>query len=310
MTLTELRYIVALAQERHFGRAAAKCCVSQPTLSVAIRKVEDELGVRLFERGTTEAILTAIGEKVVVQAQRALDEAALVTEVAHQGRNQLHGPLRLGVIHTVGPYLLPELIPALKRRAPAMPLTIEESTTPKLDLLLKRGLLDVIIVALPHDEPGIVTGALYDEPFQVVVPRDHAWKKRRAVSPKELAGDTLLVLQAGHCFRDQVLNTCPELSRPDREFMQGNSLETIRSMVASGLGITVLPCSALAHRFRSDLVRAIPFEPPVPSRRIALAWRNSFARLKAIEVLRASIHALRIPCLTPLADEPPPAVAR
>lgn len=297
MTLQELRYLAALAQERHFGHAAEKCAVSQPTLSVAIHKLEEELGVRLFERGTTRAIPTEIGEKVVAQAQRVLDEAALVREVAHEVCDQLVGPLKLGLIPTVGPYLLPEVVPILRQKAPAMPLTIEENITANLAVLLKGGSLDVIILALPFEEPGVNVLPLYDEPFEIVVPRGHRWEKRQTIKAGELRTENMLLLNAGHCFRDQVLNACPELSRPDKDLMRGNSLETIRSMVASGFGISVVPCSALLQRHHSKLLRAIPFEEPAPSRRIALAWRKSFARPNAIEVMRESILALKVPCL-------------
>jgi LysR family transcriptional regulator, hydrogen peroxide-inducible genes activator len=297
MTLKEFRYIVALAQERHFGRAAAKCFVSEPTMSVAIHKIEEELGVRLFERGKTHVVATEIGARIAVQAQRVLDEAALVRKVAHQGRDQLSGPLKLGVIPTIGPYVLPAVVPILRQRAPGMPLALEENITANLAVLLRRGALDAIILTLPFEEPGAVVLPLYDEPFKVVVPDGHRWENRRAIKASELESETVLLLHGGHCFRDQVLGTCPALSRPDADLTQGNSLEAIRSMVASGFGITVLPCSTLPRNHHARLLREIAFEGPVPSRRVALAWRKSFTRPEAIEVLRESIIEVRIPCL-------------
>ena len=303
MTLNELRYIVAVAQERNFRRAAARCFISQPALSLAIQKLEEELGVQLFERSKTEMAITPIGERVIEQAQRALEEVARIQEIVHQGKDQLVGPLRLGVIYTVGPYLLPDLIPALHEQAPDMPLEVEENLTTNLDALLRNGRLDVIIIALPFEAPGVCVRALYDEPFTVVVPSRHAWAKRPAIRAQELAEEKVLLLPSGHCFSNQVVEACPELTRQGGEALHGNSLETIRNMVASGLGISVLPSSANSDKYHSKLLKVIPFQEPVPSRRIALAWRKSFSRDKVIEVLVATIRQLPIACFRML-DEP------
>jgi LysR family hydrogen peroxide-inducible transcriptional activator len=296
MTLTELKYIVAVARERHFGRAAEACFVSQPTLSVAIKKLEDELGVVLFERGSSEVSLTPAGERIVVQAQRVLDEAARVKELAKQGRDPLSGALRVGVIFTIGPYLLPTLIRQLVRDAPQMPLLLNENLTVKLLELLKNGEIDVAILALPLPESGVMIQPVYDEQFVVAVPRAHPWAKRRAVSADDLKKETMLLLGSGHCFRDQVLEVCPELSRfsAGAEGMQktfeGSSLETIRHMVASGVGVTVLPMSSIPEKLpRDSLIAYVPFRKPVPDRRVVLAWRKSFTRGAAIEALRQAI---------------------
>lgn len=293
MTLNELRYVVAVANERNFGRAALRCFVSQPALSVAIQKLEEELGVRLFERGKGEITVTPLGERVVEQAQRVLEEAARIRELVAGGRNQLVGPLRLGLIHTVAPYLLPDLVPELHRAAPEMPLEIEETLTEHLDAGLRGGRLDAAVVALPFDVPGIVTQFLYEEPFQVVVPHAHPWAGRRAVAPDELSSEHTILLSVGHCFRNQVLDACPELNPATPRVTQSNSLETIRNMVASGLGVSVLPRDALTPRFHSRLVVPVPFTKPVPSRHVALAHRRSFPRPEAIEVLRDSILRCR-----------------
>lgn len=298
MNLNELRYAVAVAQMRNFRRAAEKCFVTQPALSLAIQKLEDELGVQLFERSRTEVTLTPIGARIVEQAQRVLEEAARVPEIAKQGRDQLSGTLKIGIIYTVAPYLLPELIPVLHRKAPNMPLEVEENLTANLDLLLRNGRIDVAVLALPFDVPAVNTLALYDEPFMVVVPKAHAWSKRSSISSGELSSEKVLMLASGHCFSNQVVESCPELHKEGREVLQGNSLETIRNMVASGLGITVLPASAGGPRYRSSLLKVIPFKAPPPSRRIALAWRKSFARDKAIEVLADAIRSTRIPGAT------------
>jgi len=311
MTLTELRYIVAVARERHFGRAAEACFVSQPTLSVAVKKLEDELGVTLFERGVGEVAITPVGERVVEQAQRVLEQAAEIKAIAKQGMDPLSGPLKVGVIFTIGPYLLPKLVPLLHKRVPQMPLLIEENYTASLNERLKRGEIDIAIVALPFEEPGIVTQTVYDEPFVVAVPREHTWAGRRTIRAEDLAKESLLLLGTGHCFRDQVLNACPSLNRSSatlgtiQKTVAGSSLETIRLMVASGLGVTVLPASAVPPRQRArDLLVYIPFTKPAPDRRVVLGWRKSFPRTAAIEALRRAILDADVPGVTPV-DRPP-----
>jgi LysR family hydrogen peroxide-inducible transcriptional activator len=311
MTLTELRYIVAVARERHFGRAAEACFVSQPTLSVAIKKLEEELGVILFERGPGEVTTTPIGESIIEQAQRVLEEATRIKELAAGGRDPLAGTLRLGAIYTIGPYLLPKLIPILRRTAPAMQLLIQENFTHRLAESLKHGEVDVIVVALPFSEPGVVTQAVYDEPFLVAVPQRHPWARKKEIASEELTNESMLLLGAGHCFRDQVLDLCATVSRsPNRSGIQrtfeGGSLETIRQMVASGVGITVLPATSITPGAgASDLIRIRPFAKPAPGRRVAIAWRRSFPRPKAIEALRQAILACELPRATRLPHAAP-----
>ena len=299
MTLTELRYIVAVARERHFGRAAETCFVSQPTLSVAVKKLEEELGLQLFERGPGEVSVTPSGQKIVAQAQRVLEEAARIKELAAAGRDPLAGPLRLGAIYTIGPYLLPKLIPILRRAAPQMQLHIQENFTHVLAELLKNGEVDVILIALPFAEPGIEARAVYDEPFMVAVPKGHAWDgRKRPVSSEELTKESLLLLGEGHCFRDQVLDICHVVRAKERSplsrTVEGGSLETIRQMVAGGVGVTVLPSTSITGNTSSDLIRLLPFARPTPTRRVALAWRKSFPRPEAIEALRKSILACNL----------------
>lgn len=299
MTLTELRYIVAVARESHFGRAAESCFVSQPTLSVAVKKLEDELGVALFERVPGEVRTTPTGEQVVEQAQRVLEEAARIREIAQAGGDPLAGTLRLGAIYTICPYLLPKLIPILRRTAPTMQLMIQENFTHKLAESLRQGEVDVIIVALPFDEPGIETRAVYEEPFLVAVPQGHPWEKRKQIGADELTRESLLLLGAGHCFRDQVLEFCSSVHRSGTSLqrsLEGGSLETIRQMVASGVGITVLPSTSVgASESHNDLIRVRPFAKPVPERRVAIAWRKSFPRMGAIEALRRAIAGCDLP---------------
>ncbi len=303
MTLTELRYIVAVARERHFGRAAEACFVSQPTLSIAVRKLEEELGVTLFERSKNDVRVTHVGERIVAQAGRVLEEVAALSLLAREGQDQLSGPLRLGAIYTIGPYLLPNLVPRLHGLAPRMPLVVEENFTARLSERLRQGELDAIIVALPFDVPGIATEFLYHEPFVVALPVSHRWSRRKAIAATELAGENLLLLGAGHCFRDQVLDACPGCSRSAQvegeiqQTVEGSSLETIRYMVASGIGVTVLPCSATGtDRYARKMLAIKPFRRPVPGRDVALAWRESFPRPRAIEVLKRAILACRHPC--------------
>jgi LysR family hydrogen peroxide-inducible transcriptional activator len=297
MTLTELQYIVAVAQERHFGRAAERVFVTQPALSLAIKKLEEELGTTIFERRRGRIELTSLGEQIVHQAQRALEEVEHIKMLAAQGKDQLNGLLRLGVIATVGPYILPDLVPLLSARAPKMPLELEENLTQNLVGMLKNGKLDVIMIALPFEESGILTTALYDEPFRAVVPAGHPWQKKKLLDSRQLGSEKVLLPHAGHCFRQQVLDACPELSRSDAEGWQGNSLETIRQMVVSGFGITVMPCSALTPKYQNKRLIAIKLAEPVPGRRIGLAWRRGFTRPQVIDVIRGAIQALKIPGL-------------
>ncbi len=295
MKLSALRYLVAFADEGSFSRAAERCQVSQPTLSVALQNLETELGVTLIERAKGHVALTALGHQVTAQARRALDEARRVELVAQLGKDPLHGEFRLGVIHTIGPYLLPELISAMRRTAPHMTLYIEESMTALLADYLKYGTVDAVVVALPFDVPGIETRALYDEPFRVVVPRGHPWAKRKSIAAEEVRGDDVLVLKAGNCFREQVLDACPDISHAEGSLHQGHSIETIRCMVASGYGISVLPAGAMIGPYRTDMVHSIPFAGPEPARRVALAWRRGFTRLEAIEALVAAVHDIDSP---------------
>ncbi|MDF3918153.1 LysR substrate-binding domain-containing protein [Salinicola sp. LHM] len=299
MTLTELRYIVTLAQERHFGRAAERCFVSQPTLSVAVKKLEDELGIALFERSKSTVQVTPLGERIVEQAHRVLEQATLIREMATEGKDQLISPLRIGAIYTIGPYLFPHLVPALSRIAPQMPLYIEESFTGELRRKLRGGELDAIFVALPFNESDVVTKTLYEEPFEVLLPAGHPWTEKAAIAKEDLLTERLLLLGEGHCFRDQILEACPaisaQLNNPANTLIaEGGSLETIRHMVASGLGITVLPRLAIGtNHYEGGLLESRPFKGSAPTRSVALAWRASFPRPKAIDALIQAIDKIQ-----------------
>jgi LysR family hydrogen peroxide-inducible transcriptional activator len=302
MTLTELKYIVAVARAKHFGHAAEACFVAQPTLSVAIKKLEDELGVTLFERGGSEVSVTPLGAQIVAQAERVLEQTAAIKELAKQNKDPLAGPLRLGVIYTIGPYLLPPLVKNLIDTVPQMPLVLQENYTHKLLELLRQGELDAAIMALPLPDHGMSIQPLYDEPFIVAMPRHHPWAERKEISAEDLKSETMLLLGAGHCFRDQVLEVCPEMARfsnggngMQRTF-EGSSLETIRHMVASGIGLTVLPRASVADmNDPNGLLTYVPFSPPAPSRRVVIAWRKSFTRKAAIDAIIRAVGECKLP---------------
>ncbi len=291
MTLTEFRYIVAVARLRHFGKAAIHCCVSQPTLSVAIKKLEEELNVSIFERNKQDVRVTPIGEVIVAQAQRVLEQSEKIKQLASSGRDELKGVLRVGAIYTVGPYVFPHLLPKLHKKAPEMPLYIFEDYTKVLRQKLVSGDLDVILVSTPFNEPNIVTKVLFEEPFDVLLPKDHPLAKKSSISAKDLKDENILLLGEEHCFRNQVLEACPHCAditqkSAGTQMVSGGSLETLRYMVAGGLGITVLPrlaCNAPGAIKRSVLVR--PFAQPGPKREIAIAYREGFPREKAIQLV-------------------------
>ena len=296
MTLTELKYIVAVARAKHFGHAAEACYVAQPTLSVAIKKLEDELGVVLFERGGAEISVTPLGAQIIAQAELVLEQTAAIKELAKQNKDPLAGPLRLGVIYTIGPYLLPPLVKGMIAKVPQMPLILQENFTVRLLELLRQGELDAAIMALPLPEHGMSVQVLYDEPFVVAMPRTHAWAKRKEISADDLKTENMLLLGNGHCFRDQVLEVCPEMARfsapgngMQRTF-EGSSLETIRHMVASGIGLTVLPRASVPDMNANDgMLQFRPFEAPAPSRRVVIAWRKSFTRRAAIDAVMQAV---------------------
>jgi LysR family transcriptional regulator, hydrogen peroxide-inducible genes activator len=300
MTLTELKYIVAVARERHFGRAAEACFVSQPTLSVAIKKLEEELDVKLFERGASEVSVTPLGSEIVRQAQQVIEQAQAIREIAKRGKDPVSGPLRLGVIYTIGPYLLPDLVMQAIDLVPQMPLLLQENFTARLLDMLRTGELDCAIMAEPFPDTGLAVAPLYDEPFMVAVPKNHALAKAKSISAEALKAETMLLLGTGHCFRDHVLEVCPEYARfasdaeGIRKSFEGSSLETIKYMVASGMGITVVP-QLSAPKERQAHIRYVRFADPVPTRRVVLAWRRTFTRYEAIAALRNAIHACALP---------------
>ena len=307
MTLTELKYIVAVAREKHFGRAAEACFVSQPTLSVAIKKLEEELDVKLFERGSNEVSVTPLGGDIVRQAQSVIEQAAAIKEIAKRGKDPVSGPLRLGIIYTIGPYLLPDLVRQAIERVPQMPLILQENFTAKLLDMLRTGELDCAVMAEPFPDTGLAVAPLYDEPFLAAVPKGHPMAKRKSVTAEELKNETMLLLGTGHCFRDHVLEVCPEYARfasgaeGIRKSFEGSSLETIKYMVASGMGVTVVPALSVPAEAQTH-IRYIKFSPPAPTRRVVLVWRRTFTRYEAIAALRNCIYACALPRVKRLSE--------
>lgn len=311
MTLTELKYIVAVARERHFGKAADACHVSQPTLSVAVKKLEEELEVKLFERSANEVAVTPLGEDIVRQAHAVLAQAAAIREIAQRGKNPLNGPLTLGVIYTISPYLLPDLVRQMIARTPQMPLVLQENFTVKLLDMLRLGEIDCAILAEPFPDAGLAVAPLYDEPFLAAVPAKHRLAAQPQVTTEELKSEPMLLLGSGHCFRDHVLEVCPEFARFSgpvegaRRNFEGSSLETIKHMVAAGMGVTLVPRLSVPEealvatpkrkRAEEPYLRYLPFAGDPPTRRVVLAWRRSFTRYEAIAALRNAIYACELP---------------
>lgn len=311
MTLTELKYIVAVARERHFGKAAEACHVSQPTLSVAVKKLEEELKVKLFERTANEVSVTPLGEDIVRQAHSVLEQAAAIRQIAQRGKNPLNGPLTLGVIYTISPYLLPDLVHQMIAHTPQMPLVLQENFTAKLLDMLRIGEIDCAILAEPFPDAGLAVAPLYDEPFLAAVPVKHRLAAQSQVTTEELKNESMLLLGSGHCFRDHVLEVCPEFARFSsnvegiRKSFEGSSLETIKHMVAAGMGVTLVPrlsvpqeaLAAKPKRKRAEepYLKYLPFAGDPPTRRVALAWRRSFTRYEAIAALRNAIYACELP---------------
>lgn len=313
MTLTELKYIVAVARERHFGKAAEACFVSQPTLSVAVKKLEDELDVKLFERNANEVAVTPLGDEIVRQAQSVLEQAANIKEIAKRGKDPLAGALKLGVIYTIAPYLLPDLVRQIITHSPQMPLMLQENFTVKLLEMLRTGEIDCAILAEPFPEAGLAVAPLYDEPFFAAIPKKHALAVQASVTAEQLKNETMLLLGNGHCFRDHVLEVCPEFARFSsdaegiRKSFEGSSLETIKHMVAAGMGITLVPrlsvpedaLNTSLRRQDDALITYLPVQDgvgtPPPTRRIVLAWRRSFTRYEAIAALRNAVYGCALP---------------
>ncbi len=282
MNLRDLQYLVALAETRHFGHAARRCHVSQPTLSAQLRKLEEFLGVTLIERRPRHVGLTPAGEAVVERARRMLRDADDIRALARARQDPLGGQLKLGLIPTLGPYLLPRVAPRIGKALPKLQLMLYEYQTAPLIERVVQGELDVAILALPADTRGLVTRSLFAEAFLVAMPENHRLTARKRLKIGELTGEKLLLLEEGHCLRDQALEVCERAGTGEQDF-RATSLETLRQMVAAGLGITLLPRLAAEGPFASARGLTVrPFSPPAPSRVIGAAWRRSTSRTAAI----------------------------
>lgn len=302
MTLNELRYIIAVADHKHFRKAAQSCGISQPTLSVAIKKFEEEYNVILFERRKNEIIITPTGQRIIKVAREILAKVNEIDQIAKSDQDALHSELRVGAIYTIGPYLLPQFIHQLHQDYPSLPLLIEEDYTAGLAQKLTSGLLDMAILALPFSDPTLETFPLYEETFRAALSKDHPLAQKDVITTEDLQRETVLILGAGHCFRDQVIEAYPFLADNSRHSMQktleGSSLETLMYMVASGVGMTIIPCTATQKTMEDIVIK--PLAEPIPKRTVALAYRKSFPRVQALEAVKTTLKKLNLPCTQPV----------
>ena len=307
MTLNELKYIVALAEQKNFRKASEKCFVSQPTLSVAIKKLEEELEVTLFERKKSEVIITPIGQQIIQLAQSILEQTDEIKKIAQDEKQNGESELKIGIIYTIAPYLLPKLIPAFQAVAPHVHLIIEENFTHVLAQKLQTGAIDMAILSLPFSDPGIEIETIYDEPFVAAVPKQHPFAHKEVITLEDLKQETFLILGEGHCFRDQIIEAYPDLLHKNyhsnrlQRMLESSSLETIRYMVASGIGMTILPCTAVSEH-DPELLSIKPLPDPQPTRTVALTWRKSFPRRKVLQQMQQALHNLQLPCTLPIKE--------
>lgn len=286
MKFNELRYLIALSQEKHFGRAAKRSNVSQPTLSIAISNIEARLGVQLFERLNNEIKVTELGTRVVTQAQKVLDEVAVLQQITEQEKKSASEPLRLGAIFTIGPYLFPKILKPLSEQLPDTPLKIEEGYTQQLNEKLLKGELDALLLATKISEPNVVQKPLFDESLLWVLAPEHRLSAKTSLSEAQLEEESFLILSSENCLRQQVIEACPScLSSKKFQLMEGTSIETIKQMVASHYGISILPEMAATAFGYDHLLKTIPVDEGQKKRTIYLTWRASFPRPKVINSL-------------------------
>jgi LysR family hydrogen peroxide-inducible transcriptional activator len=300
MNLRDLRYLIALADLRHFGRAAEACHVSQPTLSTQVRKLEEELGVALVERAPRQVMLTPAGRDIVERARRVLADVEQMRETARRTADPEAGTVRLGIFPTLGPYLLPHVVPGLRARFPRLELLLVEEKTEVLLGMLRDGRLDAAVLALPLHEDWLEAEFLFEEPFVLAVPGTHALGQRAGLRLGDLADQNLLLLEDGHCLRDQALEVCTLSGAGEKEGFRATSLETLRQMVAAGVGITLLPMLAVKPPVSpSPDLKLVPFRTPAPSRRIAMVWRKSSAMAGFLRQVAQVLRALPEGLLSP-----------
>ena len=286
LKLKDLRYLVAVADTRHFGQAAARCFVSQPTLSAQLKKLEDYLGVQLVERHPRRIALTEAGAQVVARARRIIEASDEIVSLTALQRDPLAGRLRVALLPTIGPYLLPLVAPRIRKKLPRVELLLYEYQTGPMLEHLQAGDIDMGILALPVPVDGLAERTLFDEPFVVAVPADHALGSRKSLRTSDLDGETLLLLEDGHCLRDQALDVCSHSQVQEKQDFRATSLETLRQMVASGSGITLLPQLASTGAYgHARGVAIVPFAKPAPVRHVGALWRKTSAKQQAIEAV-------------------------
>ncbi len=293
MNLRDLRYLIALADLRHFGRAAEHCHVSQPTLSTQIRKLEEELGVQLIERSPRQVMLTPAGSDIIMRARRVLAEVDQMRETARRTSDPEAGSVRLGIFPTLAPYLLPHVVPNIRARFPRLELLLVEEKTEVILQMLREGRLDCAVLALPLHEDWLDVEFLFDEPFMLAVPAKHPLALHRNLKLNELSEQHLLLLEDGHCLRDQALEVCALAGASEKEGFRATSLETLRQMVAAGVGITLLPILAVKPPVAaSAYIQLLPFKKPAPTRSLALVWRKSSAMSDFLKKMAATLRDL------------------
>ena len=293
MNLRDLKYLIALADMRHFGKAADACFVSQPTLSTQVRKLEEELGVTLVERAPRKVMLTATGQDVVQRARRIVADVEQMREAARRSKDPESGSLRLGVFPTLAPYLLPHVVPQLRERFPQLELLLVEEKSDVLLQRLREGRLDAALLALPVHDEQLHAEFLFEEAFVLAAPQGHELATRTSLHVDELSDETLLLLEDGHCLRDQALDVCRLSGAQEKSGFRATSLETLRQMVAAGVGVTLLPAlSVHAPIVQPANIRLVKFREPAPSRRIALVWRKSSAMEAFLQQLAAEVGGL------------------
>ena len=305
MNLRDLKYLVALADHTHFGRAAAACFVSQPTLSTQMKKLEDELGVALVERAPRKVMLTPVGREIADRARHVVDEVEQMREVARRSQDPEAGTVRLGLFPTLGPYLLPHVVPRIRARFPRLELLLVEEKSPGIIARLRSGKLDVGLLALPVHDDQLHAEFLFEEPFLLAVPETHPLAERESLSLKELSKERLLLLEDGHCLRDQALDVCELAGASEMTDFQATSLETLRQMVAANVGVTLLPMLAVKPPVaRSHDIHLLGFRDSQPSRQIAMVWRKSSAMHDFLLQLAQVFRELPADLFTPTPDAP------
>jgi len=284
MNIRDLEYLTAIADLRHFRKAAERCCVSQPTLSGQIKKLEDELGVQLIERTKHKVFLTPLGEDIAKQADKVLSEAAHITAMAQTGKDPFAGPLRIGAFPTLSPYLLPHIVQSIQKKFPRLELYLVEEQTSRILVMIKEGKLDAVILALPEEHEELEVKPLFEEPFYLATSKTHPFARKKSIKQTDLRGEALLLLEDGHCLRDNALEVCTYAGAKEQSGFRASSLETLRQMVAVGTGITLIPQLAMQKDFSvHKLIKYIPFSDPVPSRKIGILWRKTSLRKQCLE---------------------------